>query len=54
MGMYIGIVNGDVHWNSVIRSHYVTMVENNRDRSCIAVRPVYTFLEYLLFIRSRL
>jgi hypothetical protein len=25
----------------VIRSHYVTMVDNNRDRSRIAVGPVY-------------
>jgi hypothetical protein len=35
---------------SVIRSHYlhyVTMVDNNRDRSHIPVRPVYTILEYL-------
>jgi hypothetical protein len=38
----------------VISSHYVTMVDNNRERSCIAVRPVYAFLEYLLFIRLRL
>jgi hypothetical protein len=30
---------------SVIRSHYVTMVDNNRDRSHIAVRPVYAFVE---------
>jgi hypothetical protein len=38
----------------VMRSHYVSMVDNNRDRSRIAVRPVYTFLEYLLFISLRL
>jgi hypothetical protein len=38
----------------VIRSHYVTMVDNNRDRSGIAVRPVYAFLEYMIFIRLRL
>jgi hypothetical protein len=38
----------------VIRSHYVTMVDNNCNRSRIAVRPVYTFLEYLLFISLRL
>jgi hypothetical protein len=25
----------------VIKSHYLTMVDNNRDRSHIAVRPVY-------------
>jgi hypothetical protein len=35
----------------VKRSHYVTMVDNNRNRSCIAVIPAYAFLEYLLFIR---
>jgi hypothetical protein len=38
----------------VIRSDYVTMVDNNRDRSHIAVRPVYAFLEYLLYICLRL
>jgi hypothetical protein len=30
------------------------MVDNNRDRSRIAVRPVYTFLEYVIFISLRL
>jgi hypothetical protein len=29
---------------TVIWSHYVTMVDNNRNRSHIAVRPVYAFL----------
>jgi hypothetical protein len=37
----------------VIRSHYVTMVDNNRDRSHIARRPVYAFLEYVFFISLR-
>jgi hypothetical protein len=29
------------------------MVDNNRDRSHIAMRPVYTFVEYLFFISLR-
>jgi hypothetical protein len=37
----------------VIRSHYVAMVDNNRDRSHIAVRPVYAFVEYVFFISLR-
>jgi hypothetical protein len=29
------------------------MVDNNRDRSHIAMRPVYAFLEYVFFISLR-
>jgi hypothetical protein len=29
------------------------MVDNNRDRSHIAVRPVYAFVEYMFFISLR-
>jgi hypothetical protein len=29
------------------------MVDNNRDRSHIAMRPVYAFVEYVFFISSR-
>jgi hypothetical protein len=36
--------------NDVIRSNYVTMVDNNPDRSHIAMRPVYAFVEYMFFI----
>jgi hypothetical protein len=35
--------------NMVTLRHYG--IDNNRDRSHIAVRPVYSFLEYLFFIR---
>jgi hypothetical protein len=30
------------------------MVDNNRDRSYIAIRPVYAFVEYVFFISLRL
>jgi hypothetical protein len=50
----VHVVHGGHSVHGVIRSQYVTMVDNNRDRSCIATRPVYTFLEYLLFISLRL
>jgi hypothetical protein len=38
---------------SVIRSHYVTMVDNNRGRFFLAVEPAYADVEYVFFIRSR-
>jgi hypothetical protein len=39
--------------NSVIRSHYVTMVDNNRGRFFLAVEPAYADVEYVFFISSR-
>jgi hypothetical protein len=38
---------------SVIRSHYVTMVDNNRGRFFLAVEPAYADVEYVFFISSR-
>jgi hypothetical protein len=29
------------------------MVDNNRDRSYIAIRPVYAFVEYVFFVSLR-
>ena len=37
----------------VIRSHYVTMVDNNRGRFFLAVEPAYADVEYVFFISSR-
>jgi hypothetical protein len=37
----------------VIRSHYVTMVDNNRGRFFLAVEPAYAVVEYVFFISSR-
>jgi hypothetical protein len=37
----------------VIRSHYDTMVDNNRGRFFLAVEPAYADVEYVFFISSR-
>jgi hypothetical protein len=50
---YIGHSSAE-NVDNVKRSHYVTMVDNNRHRSHIAMRPVYAFVEYMFFISLRL